>query len=120
MKNSCENALVTDDKTLKGDVLIKFIKIAQACFKINNLNTCFALVLGLEHSSISKLKLAWKRVPKKLRTILDELLELFNPSFNFKKYRETLAEVIICFSLLITVHRGIFAPPSFLLISHNS
>lgn len=67
-----------------------FLKIAQHCLEQNNFNSTFAILSGLRHNSVSKLKRTWKRVPTKYAKLFENLQDLLDPSNNMSKYRSLL------------------------------
>eukprot|EP00732_Lithocolla_globosa_P002989 Lithocolla_globosa_v1_NODE_2195_length_2116_cov_31.512858.p1 type:complete len:667 gc:universal NODE_2195_length_2116_cov_31.512858:105-2105(+) len=68
----------------------KFIEIAQTLYELNNFNTCFGILSGLQHSAIDRLKSTWKKVPNSHIECLDSLKSLMDPSRNMKTYRSLI------------------------------
>lgn len=62
----------------------------QKCRDWNNFHCAYAILAGLNDPAISRLKLSWERVPKRLNQKLEQLSALFDMSHNFKQYREAL------------------------------
>ncbi|ESO09573.1 hypothetical protein HELRODRAFT_190559 [Helobdella robusta] len=67
-----------------------FLKISQHCLSLNNFNSTFCIISGLSHSSVSKLKQTWARVPAKYIKLFQNLQDLMDPSNNMSKYRNLL------------------------------
>ncbi|XP_045568725.1 rap guanine nucleotide exchange factor 5 isoform X1 [Salmo salar] len=67
----------------------KFIKIAAHCKAQRNLNSFFAIVMGLNTAAVSRLSQTWEKVPGKLKKVFLELEMLTDPSLNHKAYRDT-------------------------------
>ncbi len=47
----------------------------------------YALLLGLMHNAVLRLRNTWDRVPEKYSKLLDDLQGIMDPSRNFSKYR---------------------------------
>ncbi|KAF7252437.1 Rap guanine nucleotide exchange factor 5, partial [Varanus komodoensis] len=54
----------------------KFIKIAAHCKSQRNLNSFFAIVMGLNTASVSRLSHTWERIPGKFKKLFTELESL--------------------------------------------
>ncbi|ESO87122.1 hypothetical protein LOTGIDRAFT_107273 [Lottia gigantea] len=71
--------------------LIKhFIKIAKHCKDCKNFNSMFAIISGLGHGSVSRLRNTWERLPTKYCKMFDDLQALMDPSRNMAKYRNLI------------------------------
>ncbi|XP_036821578.1 rap guanine nucleotide exchange factor 5-like isoform X1 [Oncorhynchus mykiss] len=66
----------------------KFIKIAAHCKAQRNLNSFFAIVMGLNTAAVSRLSQTWEKVPGKFKKLFLELEMLTDPSLNHKAYRD--------------------------------
>uniref|UniRef100_A0A8C6XUQ4 Rap guanine nucleotide exchange factor 5 n=1 Tax=Naja naja TaxID=35670 RepID=A0A8C6XUQ4_NAJNA len=71
----------------------KFIKIAAHCKVQRNLNSFFAIVMGLNTASISRLSQTWERMPGKFKKLFAELESLTDPSLNHKAYRDAFKKM---------------------------
>jgi len=69
----------------------RFIQIAKKCYTLNNFNTAFEIVAGLQMVYISRLTETWKFVDKKKRSELEHLTKIFSPQSNYIAYREILS-----------------------------
>ena len=66
-------------------------QIAQHCYKeTQNFNSMFAIVSGLDHVVIRRLKSTWDKVPVKYSRSLADMLTLMDPSMNFRRYRNLI------------------------------
>ncbi|XP_056597514.1 rap guanine nucleotide exchange factor 5 isoform X2 [Triplophysa dalaica] len=74
-------------------LLKKFIKIAAHCKAQRNLNCSFAVIMGLNTASVSRLNQTWEKVPGKFKKLLSELELLTDPSMNHKAYREAFKKM---------------------------
>ena len=60
---------------------------------MNNFQTCYAIVSGLQLSCVSRLKQTWDKIPKKVKAQFDQLLQvpffftLFSLSFSFIDFK---------------------------------
>ncbi|CAH1794604.1 unnamed protein product [Owenia fusiformis] len=80
-----------ESNLVKRSKLIKhFIKIARHCKECKNFNSMFAIVSGLGHGSVSRLKNTWERVPSKYMKLYEDMEDLMDPSRNMSKYRNLI------------------------------
>ncbi|OQV24790.1 Rap guanine nucleotide exchange factor 2 [Hypsibius exemplaris] len=83
----------SEPQTVRRAKVIKhFIKLAKLCHEVRNLNSCFAVLSGLNSACVQRLKATWEKVPHKHLRILDSLSCLMDPSRNMNKYRHLLAK----------------------------
>ena len=68
-------------------VIKQFIKIARQCKETQNFNSMFAIVSGLGHGSVSRLKSTWEKIPSKYQRLFTEMQQLMDPSRNMSRYR---------------------------------
>lgn len=71
----------------------KFIKIAAHCKEYKNLNSFFAIVMGLSNVAVSRLALTWEKLPSKFKKFYAEFESLMDPSRNHRAYRLTAAKL---------------------------
>ncbi|XP_030057615.1 rap guanine nucleotide exchange factor 5 [Microcaecilia unicolor] len=71
----------------------KFIKIAAHCKAQRNLNSFFAIIMGLNTASVSRLSQTWEKMPGKFKKLFSELDSLTDPSLNHKAYRDTFKKM---------------------------
>ncbi|XP_077446301.1 rap guanine nucleotide exchange factor (GEF) 5a [Stigmatopora argus] len=69
-------------------LLKKFIKIAAHCKTQRNLNSAFAIIMGLNTAAVSRLNQTWEKCPGKFKKLFAELELITDPSLNHKAYRE--------------------------------
>ncbi|XP_051928656.1 rap guanine nucleotide exchange factor 5 isoform X2 [Hippocampus zosterae] len=69
-------------------LLKKFIKIAAHCKAQRNLNSAFAIIMGLNTAAVSRLNQTWEKCPGKFKKLFAELELITDPSLNHKAYRE--------------------------------
>ncbi|XP_045876401.1 rap guanine nucleotide exchange factor 5 isoform X2 [Meles meles] len=74
-------------------LLKKFIKIAAHCKAQRNLNSFFAIVMGLNTASVSRLSQTWEKIPGKFKKLFSELESLTDPSLNHKAYRDAFKKM---------------------------
>ncbi|KAL9979326.1 hypothetical protein ACROYT_G016974 [Oculina patagonica] len=83
--------ICSEANVVKRMKLIKaFIKIARHCKECKNYNSLFAIVSGLGHSSVQRLKNTWDKLPTKHSKAFEDLQSLMDPSRNMSKYRNLL------------------------------
>ncbi|XP_036394401.1 rap guanine nucleotide exchange factor 5-like isoform X1 [Megalops cyprinoides] len=71
----------------------KFIKIAAHCKAQRNLNSFFAIIMGLNTAAVSRLNQTWEKVPGKFKKLFSELEMLTDPSLNHKAYRDAFKKM---------------------------
>ncbi|KAG7176473.1 Rap guanine nucleotide exchange factor 2-like [Homarus americanus] len=110
-----EHNLVKRSKTIK-----QFIKVARQCKECKNFNSMFAILSGLGHGAVSRLKQTWERLPSKYQRMYQEMQELMDPSRNMSKYRNLVQNENIQSPIdLFTIQDAGGQPPSSALISLN-
>ncbi|XP_013867833.1 RAS guanyl-releasing protein 1 isoform X1 [Austrofundulus limnaeus] len=73
---------------LRAEVFAKFIHVAQSLHLMHNYNTLMAVVGGLCHSSISRLKDTTSHVPSEVTKVLNEMTDMLSSCRNFDNYRQ--------------------------------
>lgn len=88
------NQVLGEKKSLakRAKTIKQLIKIAILAMKLNNYNTLFAILSGLMHLSVSRLKSCWDKVPAKDLKQLQKLQQLMDPSRNFYNFRQQLMQ----------------------------
>ncbi|XP_030641984.1 rap guanine nucleotide exchange factor 4 isoform X2 [Chanos chanos] len=74
-------------------LLKKFIKMAAHCKEYKNLNSFFAIVMGLGNPAVSRLNQTWEKLPSKFKKFYGEFENLMDPSRNHRAYRLTVAKL---------------------------
>ncbi|KPP73866.1 rap guanine nucleotide exchange factor 4-like [Scleropages formosus] len=74
-------------------LLKKFIKIAAHCKEYKNLNSFFAIIMGMSNPAVSRLSQTWERLPSKFKKFFAEFESLMDPSRNHRAYRLTVAKL---------------------------
>ncbi|KAJ8403333.1 hypothetical protein AAFF_G00351050 [Aldrovandia affinis] len=74
-------------------LLKKFIKIAAHCKENKNLNSFFAIIMGMGHPAVSRLSQTWEKLPSKFKKFYGEFESLMDPSRNHRAYRLTVAKL---------------------------
>lgn len=80
--------------TKRVKVIKKLIRIANVAMKLNNFNLLFAILSGLNHSSVGRLKNCWDKVPGKDIKKLQKLKDLMSVTKNFMCLRQKLMEIM--------------------------
>lgn len=87
------NEILNENSVVKRAKIIKyFIKVANICRHLHNYNSLFALLSGLGHGSIQRLKVTWDKLPTKYTKLLKNLQSLMDPSRNMLNYRRELKD----------------------------
>lgn len=80
--------IVSESHSAKRMRVIKqFIKIARQCKETQNFNSMFAIISGLGHGAVSRLKSSWEKLPSKYQRLFNEMQQLMDPSRNMSRYR---------------------------------
>ncbi|XP_048884010.1 rap guanine nucleotide exchange factor 4-like isoform X3 [Brienomyrus brachyistius] len=74
-------------------LLKKFIKIAAHCKEYKNLNSFFAIIMGMSNPAVSRLTQTWEKLPSKFKKFYGEFESLLDPSRNHRAYRLTMAKL---------------------------
>ncbi len=69
------------------------IAVARESLQMNNFNTSYALVAGLNFPGVSRLKMTWQKVSKRDLDHYESLLNFWSTSRNYKTYRTALKAV---------------------------
>ncbi|KAK2501535.1 hypothetical protein MC885_012616 [Smutsia gigantea] len=65
----------------------------HSCKAQRNLNSFFAIVMGLNTASVSRLSQTWEKIPGKFKKLFSELESLTDPSLNHKAYRDAFKKM---------------------------
>ncbi|KAF8771177.1 Rap guanine nucleotide exchange factor 2 like protein [Argiope bruennichi] len=71
-------------------IVKQFIKVARQCKVCKNFNSMFAILSGLGHGAVSRLRATWEKLPTKYQKMFSDLQDLMDPSRNMCKYRNLL------------------------------
>lgn len=81
--------VVNEQNLVRRSKIIKqFIKVARHCKECKNFNSMFAIISGLGHGAVSRLRMAWDKLPTKYVKLFSDLQTLMDPSRNMSKYRQ--------------------------------
>jgi hypothetical protein len=76
------------------EIVKRFITIMDEIFKNNNFFTTMAIISGLNHSAVQRMKKTWRALPEKYQKDLQHLEQELSFSQSFKRYRELLADAV--------------------------
>ncbi|XP_054456163.1 ras guanyl-releasing protein 3 isoform X1 [Anoplopoma fimbria] len=76
----------------RAEVITKYIHVAQKLLQLQNFNTLMAVVGGLSHSSISRLKETHSYLVPEVVKIWSEMTELVSSNNNYSCYRKAFNE----------------------------
>uniref|UniRef100_A0A8C4F8Q3 RAS guanyl releasing protein 3 (calcium and DAG-regulated) n=1 Tax=Dicentrarchus labrax TaxID=13489 RepID=A0A8C4F8Q3_DICLA len=76
----------------RAEVITKYIHVAQKLLQLQNFNTLMAVVGGLSHSSISRLKETHSFLAPEVVKIWSEMTELVSSNNNYSCYRKAFNE----------------------------
>ncbi|XP_069500429.1 RAS guanyl-releasing protein 4-like [Ambystoma mexicanum] len=76
----------------RAEVFTKFIHVTQKLRQLQNFNTLMAVVGGLCHSAISRLKETHAHLSQEVIKTLNEMTELLSSSSNYSTYRRVYGE----------------------------
>ncbi|XP_017778513.1 PREDICTED: rap guanine nucleotide exchange factor 2 isoform X3 [Nicrophorus vespilloides] len=72
-------------------IIKQFVKVARQCKECKNFNSMFAIISGLGHGAVSRLRQSWEKLPSKYQRIFSDLQQLMDPSRNMSKYRQLVS-----------------------------
>ncbi|XP_074845811.1 ras guanyl-releasing protein 3 isoform X2 [Carettochelys insculpta] len=78
----------------RAEVITKFINVAQKLLHLQNFNTLMAVVGGLSHSSISRLKETHSHLSSDVTKDWNEMTELVSSNGNYCNYRKAFADCV--------------------------
>lgn len=55
----------------------------------------FAIISGLGHAAVSRLRLTWEKLPSKYQKLFTDLQDLMDPSRNMSKYRQLISAELL-------------------------
>ncbi|XP_055385503.1 uncharacterized protein LOC129614698 isoform X3 [Condylostylus longicornis] len=76
-------------------IVKQFIKIARHCKECRNFNSMFAIISGLGHAAVSRLRQTWEKLPTKYQKLFNDLQDLMDPSRNMSKYRQLVSAELL-------------------------
>lgn len=76
-------------------IIKQFIKVARHCKECKNFNSMFAIISGLGHAAVTRLRQSWEKLPTKYQKLFFDLQELMDPSRNMSKYRQLVATELL-------------------------
>ncbi|XP_055689936.1 rap guanine nucleotide exchange factor 2 isoform X2 [Lutzomyia longipalpis] len=76
-------------------IIKQFVKVARHCKECRNFNSMFAIVSGLGHAAVSRLRATWDKLPSKYQKLFGDLQELMDPSRNMSKYRQLVSTELV-------------------------
>ncbi|XP_075452739.1 ras guanyl-releasing protein 3 isoform X1 [Ascaphus truei] len=76
----------------RAEVITKYINVSQKLLDLQNFNTLMAVVGGLSHSSISRLKDTHSHLSAEVTKAWNEMTELVSSNGNYCSYRKAFAE----------------------------
>ncbi|XP_046885258.1 ras guanyl-releasing protein 3 [Hypomesus transpacificus] len=76
----------------RAEVITKYINVAQKLLQLQNFNTLMAVVGGLSHSSISRLKETHSHLAPDVTKIWNEMTELVSSNGNYCAYRKAFTD----------------------------
>lgn len=74
------------------EIIKQFIQVACICERLRNYNSMFAIISGLGHSCVSRLKRTFSKLDDDHKKELETMRNLFDPSRNMLNYRNRLAQ----------------------------
>lgn len=88
--------IVRAESAMKRAKIIKqFIKIARFSKEKRNFNCFFAVLSGLGHGAVGRLRSSWEKVPGKYLRVFREMEELMDPSRNMGRYRQLISAELL-------------------------
>ncbi|ODN77887.1 hypothetical protein, variant [Cryptococcus amylolentus CBS 6039] len=87
-----DSILNEGDAKKRAGLLKFFIKLADKCLMLNNFFSMFAVLAGLNSSTILRLKKTWDALSAKYRVIIERLRSIIEHSKNHAAYRARLRE----------------------------
>ena len=84
--------------TKRVKIMKQFIKIAHHCYKdTQNFNSMFAIVQGLNHRAVDRLRKTQKGLPESYKKLLLDMSKVMDPSRNFSNYRNIITNAKVSY-----------------------
>jgi len=68
-------------------IVKQFVRVADVCSQLRNYNSMFAIISGLGHSCVGRLRRTFDKLKPKYKNQLEKMRSLFDPSKNMSNYR---------------------------------
>ncbi|KAK4687519.1 son of sevenless, partial [Tremellales sp. Uapishka_1] len=88
-----DNILNEQDAKRRAALVKFYIKLADKCLGMNNFSTLFAVLAGLNNSTILRLKKTWDALSTKYKLTMERLNEVIVHTKNHQNYRNRLRDV---------------------------
>ncbi|KAK3603635.1 hypothetical protein CHS0354_017354 [Potamilus streckersoni] len=85
--------VLTTNLSKRVSLLRKFVKLAAYCKQHQNLNSFFAIVMGLSNIAVSRLSQTWEKLPGKFKKMFADFETLMDPSRNHRVYRLSITKM---------------------------
>ncbi|KAI8926456.1 ras guanine nucleotide exchange factor domain-containing protein [Entophlyctis helioformis] len=87
------SSILSDSDAKRRSIIIKFfIKVADRCLAYNNYNTLFAILAGLDSTTIARLRRSWEGQSAKTQAMFDYLKRIADHNRNYAEYRQRLRQ----------------------------
>lgn len=73
-------------------IVKQFVRVADVCSQLRNYNSMFAIISGLGHSCVNRLRRTFEKLKPKYKNQLEKMRSLFDPSKNMSNYRICLGQ----------------------------
>ncbi len=83
-----------DNLKQRVEILKRFITVMDLTFKDSNFFTTMAIISGLNHSAVKRMKKTWRTLPEKYSKDLALIEEELSFSQSFRRYRELLNDAL--------------------------
>lgn len=85
----------------------RLFEFAGQCKECKNFNSMFALIGGLGHGAVSRLRASWEKLPSKYQKLYEDMEDLMDPSRNMSKYRNLINSEQVQFPIVSCYFFGI-------------
>jgi len=86
--------ILTEEKLKQRvKIVIKVIKIAHTLFRLGSFNSLLAVLSGLNHSAVYRLKFTMEEIPSSLGDHVQKCNELFSSDKGYKNYRAHIHKI---------------------------
>ncbi|XP_070854494.1 rap guanine nucleotide exchange factor 2 isoform X2 [Drosophila suzukii] len=101
-------------------IVKQFIKIARHCKECRNFNSMFAIISGLGHGAVSRLRQTWEKLPSKYQRLFNDLQDLMDPSRNMSKYRQLVSAELLAQHPIIPFYPIVKKDLTFIHLGNNT
>lgn len=92
----------------RADTMTMYLRLAILMYEMRNYNGCIEIITGLTCSEVYRLQATWERVPSKVFTKFEEIMDALSTQKNFSSVRATLKPLFTDKSVAVVPYLGMW------------